>query len=101
MQLGGSFIIDNKLFQSYTRGGQGYARAVPIENGVVVWTKAGAWTGPVSTTTNKYPGSGALQTETEYVIGSKVQQGIWRGDKGYIRQVPIIDNVPIWSCAQN
>lgn len=46
------------------------------------------------------PGTGTVTSYTNWVLQNKLHEGIWRGGKGYIREVPIKNNGTInWSAA--
>ncbi len=53
---------------------------------------------------NSFPGTGTLDvitSYTAYVVGGRLREGLWRGGKGYIRDVPLkADNTDInWNSA--
>jgi hypothetical protein len=79
---------NNSVMQSIWRGNKGYTRTVPFDaDGNPVWSKASAWSNPIAIST--LPGEGTIQTQADVVLpNGYLQQGFWRGNKGYARTVP-------------
>lgn len=100
LQSAGNYIIGQTLFQTLFRNNQSYARTVPIVNNVPNFSAATAWV--PNTNASTFPGTGPIVTQSEYVIGNMVYQGIWRGnanvEQGFSRQIPIINGTPAWNC---
>lgn len=92
-----AFAISNTLYQGFWRNNQGYSRTVPIVNNVIQWGSATAWSGPASIA--NLPGSGDMQSQTDYVVGNTLTQGFWRGNQGWTRTVPIVNGVINWGAA--
>lgn len=98
IQTFSEFIIGGStVFQTYWRGSQAWARSVPISNGIMDISQATAWTGPTALT--GYPGTGTVQAQSEAAVGTSVKQTFWRGDQGWWRYAPIVNNAPQWTCA--
>jgi len=91
------FVLGTTLYQGYWRGTQGWSRTVPIVSGTPNWNGATAWSGPIALTA--LAGTGDIQSQAAYVLGGKVYQGYWRGNQGYTREVPIVNNAPDWAHA--
>jgi hypothetical protein len=43
--------------------------------------------------------TGMVQARNDYVLGSTLYQGFWRGDQGWRRTVELISEVPQWGSA--
>ena len=86
---------DVNLHQAFWRGDQGYTRTVPIIGGVLRWTDAQPWQGPLSAA--DLPGNGEINCQDAFVLGATLHQGFWRNGKGYYRTVPIVGARVIWS----
>ena len=97
VQAVNQYAVKNTIRQSVWRGDQGWTRTLPIVNGVPNWSGASAWSGPQSITT--LPGSGSIQALNAYAISETLYQGLWRGDQGWTRTVPIVNGMPNWSGA--
>ena len=91
------YAIKNTIWQSVWRGDQGWTRTLSIVNGVPNWSGASAWSGPQSP--SGLPGSGSVQALNAYAISETLYQGLWRGDQGWSRTVPIVNGQPNWSGA--
>ncbi|MCL4264494.1 MAG: hypothetical protein KJ069_14820 [Anaerolineae bacterium] len=91
------YVVGSTLHQGLWRGNQGWSRTVPIVNGAVNWGGASTWSGPVSATT--LPGSGTVQSLGGYRLGNILYQSLWRGDQGWTREVPVVNNQPDWNNA--
>ena len=78
MQADDRYIYDNntKLRQSVWRGGQGYWRDFPVENGTPNFNNPGAWSAPISLSI--LPGQGEILTLSGVFFGSNLRQSIWR-----------------------
>ena len=57
-------------------------------------------------TTQRYPftlgglaGSGSMQSESNFIVGNILWQAYWRGNEGWSRTVPIVNNNIDWSSA--
>ncbi|WNG44020.1 hypothetical protein F0U60_07870 [Archangium minus] len=89
------------LRQSFWRGNQGFTRTVPMNmDGTPNWAAASAWSGPTSSSV--LPGSGDVQSlsETLYPNGQTMLQGIWRGNQGFTRTIPMnADGTPNFGAA--
>ncbi|HEX3044989.1 MAG TPA: peptidoglycan DD-metalloendopeptidase family protein [Bacillota bacterium] len=96
-----SYILPDgsELVQTIWRGDQGFQRTVPIVSGNFDWNHAGSWLNPISITS--LPGSGSIQTLDEFILPdrSALLQGLWRGNQGFYRTVPIINNQISWLSA--
>lgn len=88
-------VIGSTLNHYLWRGNQGWSRSMPIVYGQVQWSNASAWSGPYNV--NVLPGSGDMQTQSDYVIGGHLWQTHWRGNGGWYRTVPIVNGTPDWS----
>ncbi|HFE66376.1 MAG TPA: RHS repeat protein, partial [Chloroflexi bacterium] len=97
MQSQSTYVLGDNLKQAIWRGNQGWYRSVPIVNGVVQWSSAGAWGGPVAL--SGLPGNGDIQSQTAYILGGTLRQSFWRGGQGWYRSVPVVNNVVQWSSA--
>ena len=101
MQSTENFLIRNgaALFQSVWRGNQGWTREVPVVNGSPNFSSAGTWAGPTSI--DELPGAGDLQTYSVYFTdnGSVLNEGVWRGNQGWVRAVPVSNGVPQYAQA--
>ncbi|MCL4872301.1 MAG: hypothetical protein KJ063_25350, partial [Anaerolineae bacterium] len=91
------YVVGNTLHQALWRGNQGWSRTVPIVNGAVNWGGASTWSGPVAAST--LPGSGTVQSLGGYRLGNTLYQSMWRGNQGWAREVPIVNNQPVWGSA--
>ncbi|MCP4418215.1 MAG: S8 family peptidase [Chloroflexi bacterium] len=91
------FIVGNQLEQSLWRGNQGWHRIVPIVNNQVQWGSASTWYGPYAL--NTLPGSGSVQAQSTFVVGNQLEQSLWRGNQGWHRIVPIVNNQVQWGSA--
>lgn len=104
IQSQSNFILpDNSaLMQGFWRGNQGFWRTVPIVNGEPDWNDTTRkWSSPLSI--QILPGSGSIQSQSSFILpdGSALMQGIWRGNQGFWRTVPIINNQVCWDCAND
>jgi hypothetical protein len=97
IQADSSYLLGGELRQSIWRGNEGFSRAVPIVDGVVRWSQASPWSGPVPIAT--LPGDGAMEATSSYLLGRALVQSCWRGGEGRSRSVPVIDGVPQWGKA--
>ncbi len=79
------------------RGNQGWSRTIPTLEDQTQWGSASTWAGPWAN--SALPGSGSLQMQSDYVIGSALRQNIWQGNQGWARSVPIASGVPQWGSA--
>lgn len=61
------------------------------------WGSAPAWSGPLYA--SGLPGSGSLQTFVNYRIADRLVQGYWRNNEGWLREVPIVNDVVQWGGA--
>ncbi len=72
---------------------------VPVDdNGNLLWSSS-----TLQACQTSAPGSGSMQSYTAYVTGDYLHEALWRGNKGYIRHVPLksngqVDwsNAPVW-----
>jgi hypothetical protein len=57
------------------------------------------WSGPISL--DSLPGSGDFQSQSAFIYpnNQKLHQGFWRGNQGWTRTVPIVNNEPDWNNA--
>lgn len=93
-----SFVVIGNTLEHYTwRGNQGWSRKIPINKGQIGWAAATGWSGPYNV--NVLPGSGDMQSQSDYVIGSNLWQTHWRGNGGWYRTVPIVNGTPDWNHA--
>ena len=99
MQALANYILDDTLYQSLWRGNQGWQRTVPVEDGVIQWQDASAFTGP--TQISALPGSGAMRGTANYIQGSTLYQDFWRGNQGWSREVPINGDLVEWGEASD
>lgn len=98
MQAQGDVRVGNTVYQTAWRGNQGWFREVPVVNGVIQWPSGGGgWQGPLSP--SGIPGSGDIQAQDNYVIGSLVWQHMWRSNTRWTRSVPILNGIPQWGSA--
>ena len=97
MQAQDDIVTGNILTQGFWRGNQGWYRTVPIVNGDLDWASASAWSGPISI--NTMPGSGSMQAQENIITGNTMTQGVWRGNQGWYRTVPIVNGVIDWNSA--
>lgn len=91
-------VASAQVTQGYWRNNQGYDRTGSIINNQ---PQFGAWNGPGTPSQYSMPGSGVIQSQTS--DGStntlSITQGIWRGDLGYARNVPVSNGVIQWGSA--
>lgn len=81
-------LIDNVVSQNIWRGNQGWTRTIPLDsNGAPNWGAASSWAGPWSV--SALPGSGDMQSASDFVAGNIVYQNFWRNGQGYSRTIPI------------
>ena len=99
MQTSSSFVLGSDLIQGFWRGNQGFNRTVPIVNGAVQFGQANVWSAPIAMTAWPAASSGAIQGLTGYVLGNTLTQGVWRGNQGWSRSVPIVNGVAQYSQA--
>lgn len=87
------------LIQGIWRGDQGWSRNVPVVNGVIMWSSAGSWSGPI--TLSSLPGSGSVQAQNEFFLpnSNKLFQRFWRNNQCYWRVVPRSGSQVDWSNA--
>lgn len=98
IQAHGDVLVGNTVYQTLWRGNQGWFREVPVVNGVIQWPSSGAgWQGPIPL--GSMPGSGDMQAQDNYVIGSLVWQHMWRSNTRWTRSVPIINGIAQWNQA--
>lgn len=101
MQSQNAFISPDgtELIQGFWRGNQGWSRTVPIVGGVIQWSSASAWSGPIPL--SALPGSGSIQSQTGFLSPDETEliQGFWRGNQGWSRTVPVINDSVSWSNA--
>lgn len=91
------FVIGNTLWQGMWRGNQGWSRTIPLHNGQIRWGSASSWSGPAPI--SGLPGSGTLQTQSEFVVCNTLWQALWRGNQGWARTIPIQGGQPVWGSA--
>lgn len=94
MQAHGDYATSNTLIQAIWRNNQGYARNVPIVNGVVQWGAAQLWIGPIGI--ESLPGGqygGDMQAQDNYVVGNTYWQTVWRNNIQSTRHAPVINGV--------
>ena len=99
MQAHGDYATSNTLIQAIWRRNdlginQGYARNVPIVNGMVQWGQAQAWIGPIGI--ESLPGGqygGDMQAQDNCVVGNTYWQTIWRNNIQSTRHAPVINGV--------
>lgn len=82
------------LLQSFWIDNNGYWRTVQFKaDGTPDWNNAGKWSAPISATASAMPlpGSGNMQSQAGLFFkdNSVYQQGIWRGNQGFYRTVPV------------
>ncbi len=94
LQMTYDIVLGSTLWQTVWRGDQGWRRTVPIVNGAPNFDSASAWAGPYSI--SGQPGSGALETQSDYVVGGTYWQYLWRGDQGWYRYAPIVNGAIQW-----
>lgn len=97
MQSQSGFVAGSAHWQSLWRRDRGWYRTVPVVNGDPDWSNASGWGGPV--TLAGLPGSGSMQSQSDFVAGSTLWQSIWRGDQGWYRTVPIVGGQVQWGSA--
>jgi hypothetical protein len=86
------------LDEALWRNNQGWSRTVAIDSGGnIQWGSAPAWAGPVGL--GSLPGSGNMQTQVNYRVGNNLIQGFWRGNEGWTRNVPIVNDAIQWGSA--
>lgn len=93
MQAHGDYAAGSTIIQAIWRSNQGFARNVPIVNGVAQWGQASAWNWNNPISINTLPGSGDMQAQDNFAIYNVYYQTIWRGGQQYRRTVPIVNNV--------
>ncbi|MCB0047707.1 MAG: hypothetical protein KDD92_19955 [Caldilineaceae bacterium] len=87
-----------QLNETIWRGNNGWGRSVAVEmDGSIQWGIADNWDWLGNT--DSLPGSGTLQSQVNYRIGNNLVQGIWRGNQGWTRNVPIVNDVIQWNQA--
>jgi hypothetical protein len=93
-QSSNSYYVD-----TIWRSNQGYTRYVPTAGTAILWDKSSQWYGPTGIET--FPGSGELQALSTYYKSNKsiLVQTVWRGDVGYVREVPVSGGIPAWNYA--
>ncbi len=96
------FVLGNYIHQSYWRNNVGYYRTIPIIDDEPDWGAASGWTvmqineiGLPSWST------GDIQSHGSFVWKDVLYQGIWRGDDGFARKVPISGDVVLWDDASD
>ena len=97
VQAHGDYATTNTLVQGIWRNNEGWTRNVPIVNGVIQWSQAGNWSGPISI--GGLPGSGDIQAQDNFVVGNTYWQSIWRSDSQYSRSVPVVNGSIQWNQA--
>lgn len=97
MQSQSGFVAGSEHWQSLWRRDRGWYRTVPVLNGTPDWGNAGDWGGPV--TLLGIPGSGSMQSQSDFVAGSTLWQSVWRADQGWYRTVPIVGDQVRWGSA--
>ncbi|MGE5344211.1 MAG: hypothetical protein ACM3SY_22315 [Candidatus Omnitrophota bacterium] len=93
-----AFILPNgsAVMEWAWRDDQGFlTRNIPIVDGDIQWCNPGAW---ISFPVPDLPGSGEMQALNGYILpdGTAFHQGIWRGNQGFNRTVPIRNGEIIW-----
>ena len=102
IQSWNAFVHGNTLHQGYWRGNQGWYRTVPIADEAVQWEAASPWAGPILPdpplpgTEPPLPGSGLVQSQDAFIIGNLFYQAFWRGDEGWVRNLPIVNGQIQW-----
>lgn len=92
-----SFTLGNVLYQGHWRGNLGYSRTVPVVNGDILWSGAGAWSVPIAP--SSLGGTGDVQGNSSFVIGNYIWQTYYRANVHYVRAVPVKNNQPDWGSA--
>ncbi len=96
LQTENFFMAGSTLWHQIWRGNQGWYRSLPTTRGQIDWSSSG-WSGPIPI--GGLPGSGDMQTQTDFVVGSTLWQPFWRGNQGWYRTVPIVNSQPQWGSA--
>lgn len=104
MQSTSIFIYPSgyEALEGYWKGGVGKSRIIPVFlGGPIQWWNPGSWSPAIDP--DKLPGSGAIQSQTEFVTPDKtlLYQAIWRGDQGWCRDVPVIGGTVRWELAND
>ena len=90
--------VQRTLNEAIWRGNQGWGRSVLIAaNDTIQWGSAPAWLGPIAI--SGLPGSGNMQAQNNYRVGNNLMQAFWRGNQGWSRNVPIVNDVIQWGSA--
>lgn len=105
-----AYVLGNFLHQGFWRDhgecpldNQGWARSVPVVNGVPVFPDPPNWGAPIDIDDLPGDGYGDMQAQTGYVLGDLFYQGFWRGNYAWVRKVPVRNNqvigneAPDWS----
>jgi hypothetical protein len=96
VQAWASVVINTTLHQEMWQGNTRWRRTVPITGGIEQWTGATAWVSGLGNFGTQ-PGSGDTQANNAYRICNTLYQGYWRGDQGFSRTIPIVNNLPDWN----
>ncbi|MEM7344154.1 MAG: PKD domain-containing protein [Chloroflexota bacterium] len=99
LQSQDSYILNNLVYQTIWRGDEAWSRTIPVVNGIVEWSNASAWSGPIALSSLTIPGTGSIQTSDNFIVGTTLTQAIWRNDEGWSRTVPIVSGSIDWSNA--
>lgn len=98
MQAINAYRLGNTLRQGIWRGNQGFTRTIPLDgNSLPIWGSASNWSNPIPI--SLMPGSGDMQALNSYRLVNTMHQGLWRGDQGFTRNIPIIAEVVRWDLA--
>lgn len=99
MQAINAYRLGNTLHQGIWRGNQGFTRTIPLHSvtALPIWSSASNWSNPIPI--SLMPGSGDMQALNSYRLVNTMYQGLWRGDQGWTRTIPIIAEVVRWDLA--
>jgi hypothetical protein len=94
------FVLGSYLHQSYWRNNVGYYRTIPFIGNTILWNSASSWTViPIDDIGLPTWSSGDIQSHSSFVWNNFLYQGVWRGDDGFARKVPIDNNEVLWEDA--
>jgi hypothetical protein len=72
-----------------------WRRTVPISrNGTLQWWRHSGW-GQGSDLDDR-PGSGRIQSYDTFIVGNTFWEVFWRGNQGWYRRLPIVNEEPDW-----
>jgi hypothetical protein len=94
-----AYVLGSTLNQALWRANIGYSRSVPVVGGTPDFRAASPWSAPVPLSALQLPTCGALTSYSAIPTPTSLIQGLWCGEVGYARTVPLtIQGTEDWGC---